>query len=68
MNSKNTLGTSNTTFVDYLSQIHRVHKDEIFNKALARETYDWWNDKSIDKDMKRINHSEHMVELGCLSY
>lgn len=68
MNIKNTLGVSNTTFVDYLGRIHWVHKEEIPNKALTRRTPDGWNDKSIDKDMGRINRSEHMVELGCLSY
>lgn len=68
MNGKNTLGASNTTFVDYLSQAHRVHKDEMSGKTLTQKTSDGWSDKSIDKDMEKINRSEHMVELGCLSY
>lgn len=68
MNGKNTLGVSDITLIDYLGQIHRVHKDELLNKALARRTSDEWSDKSIDKDMEKINRSEHMVELGCLSY
>lgn len=69
MNGKNTLGTSNPTFTDYLNQTHdQIHKDVIPGNALTRRTPNEWSKNFTGKDMKRINRSEHMVELGCLSY
>ena len=69
MNGKNTLGTSNPTFTDYLNQTRdQIHKDVIPGKVLTRRTPNEWNKNFTGKDMNRINRSEHMVELGCLSY
>lgn len=55
-------------FANYKRSLNLSEKKFTNPSAVFQKTVLDMTNNLISKDMKRINRSEHMVELGCLSY
>lgn len=55
-------------FANYKHSLNLSSKKFVNSSAVFQKTVLDMTNNLISKDMKRINRSEHMVELGCLSY
>lgn len=55
-------------FANYKNSLNLSEKKFVNSSAVFQKTVLDMTNNLISKDMNRINRSEHMVELGCLSY